>query len=823
MQIDLDIAPALARSSRRASRFWTPRCDTVEKLREALAGDLVLVRGPAGVGKSTLLRQLADALADDPDAGVQFVDATRTAPELIGTISDAFHEGPRRHILIVDDIADDSALTSGHILDMLRADADLRVVAATRHVTRLEDPLVALEFDVQVLPPADLLMSPDEVALVLDLNGVVATDAALGVFLERTHGWPALAQLASSRLRLEGLSLRTPDDAEAIAEYARRSLTEELERHLATPVNDELRVLAVAPFVTADLAEAIGIAGPAGTAHDLLGALQDAGMVWPSATRLVLAEPVRVKWLREIETRQPEVVERARLRLLDHLVCTGEPLRAAQLAADAAQWVTLASVLRSSGPEIWARDPAALRQLVTALRSRAGFEPLAIDALLALDPETATSTETPVTVVAALSRLPEAKAAARGDIEGLTLRVHLLRAAGRFALASEAAALLLEALRRRPDLRPEAMIEGWHQVGMTHLAMGRLRDASLTMGQIERIAPPAPRVRARGFQALVALLEGDVRAAGIIVDETGGDAWLESPWGESVRLAAGWVAIERGDAARARALLEGVPATGAARELWPLVASAQALALLLSGAASDALGLLRSWSARSRSTPPSHFHATQMLTARAKVLIALRQARKASALFEGPFSLSSGTAPAISLSLLYAGRTHDAYVLGMKWGFHHEAPPRAALESMVVSIVADIRLNGSAAQRSTVQRAEAISSLHDLWSPWSAMAPEDRPLVLRALSSGAREKVSTRDSFFASAVSVPHLTKREQVVLVHLTPASTIADVARKLVVSPNTVKTQLQSLYRKLGVSDRASAIRAAHAWGLIDTDREG
>lgn len=42
------------------------------------------------------------------------------------------------------------------------------------------------------------------------------------------------------------------------------------------------------------------------------------------------------------------------------------------------------------------------------------------------------------------------------------------------------------------------------------------------------------------------------------------------------------------------------------------------------------------------------------------------------------------------------------------------------------------------------------------------------------------------------------------------------------LVVSPNTVKTQLQSLYRKLRVTDRSSAIRAAHAWGLIDADRD-
>lgn len=399
----------------------------------------------------------------------------------------------------------------------------------------------------------------------------------------------------------------------------------------------------------------------------------------------------------------------------------------------------------------------------------------------------------------------------------------LLRAAGRFALATESAALLVDALRRRQDLGADIVTEGWYQVGMTHFAMGKLRDASLAIGQVERMAPPAQKARARGVLAVIALLEGDVRAAESRIETARADGWLDTPWGETLRLASAWLSLERGDALGARTILESVPATASARELWPYAAATQALALLLSGAAPDALGMLRSWGVRARSTPPSHFQSTQMLTARAKVLIALRQARKALALFEGPFGLSSATAPAIALSQLYAGRAHEAYVMSVKWGIHQESSPRASLESLVVSIVADIRLNGSTAQRSTVHRAEAISIRNDLWTPWSAVAPEDRAMVLSALSGGAREKVLTRDSFFASSVSVPHLTKREQVVLAQLTPEATIVDIARILVVSPNTVKTQLQSLYRKLGVSDRASAIRAAHAWGLIESENEG
>ncbi|MDQ1074299.1 MULTISPECIES: LuxR family transcriptional regulator [Microbacterium] len=823
MLIDLDTSPSLARASRRASRFWTPRCDTVTTLKDAVTSDVVLLRGPARVGKTSLLRQFATALVDDPDIGVQLIDAAQITPERFERVSAAFQEGPAQHVLLVDNLTDKQGVTSEQILDLLRADGDLRVVAATRHVTRLESPLVTLEFDVHVVPPADLLMSRAELALVFELNGVEITDAALDVVMARTHGWPALAQLVSSRLRLEGLSLRSRDEAEAIAEHASRSLTGDMEQHLTTPITDDLRLLAVAPFINVELAEAIGIDSTTATAQQLLSELQDAGFVWPSSTRLVLAEPVRAQWLREIETRRPAEVDRARVRLLEHLVATGEPLRAAQLAADAGQWTTLASVLRSSGPEVWSRDADGFRSLISALRSHGGSDPIVVDTLLRLDPETVTSSETPVAVISALSKLPEAKAAAHGRIEALLLRVSLLRAAGRFALATESAALLVDALRRRQDLAADIVTEGWYQVGMTHFAMGKLRDASLAIGQVERMAPPAQKMRARGVLAVIALLEGDVRAAESRIATARTDGWVDTPWGESLRLASAWLSLEHGDALEARTILESVPATASARELWPYAAATQALAFLLSGAAPDALGMLRSWGVRARSTPPSHFQSTQMLTARAKVLIALRQARKALALFEGPFGLSSATAPAIALSQLYAGRAHEAYVMSVKWGIHQESSPRASLESMVVSIVADIRLNGSAAQRSTVQRAEAISIRNDLWTPWSAVAPEDRAMVLSALSSGAREKVLTRDSFFASSVSVPHLTKREQVVLAQLTPEATIVDIARILVVSPNTVKTQLQSLYRKLGVSDRASAIRAAHAWGLIESENEG
>ena len=63
---------------------------------------------------------------------------------------------------------------------------------------------------------------------------------------------------------------------------------------------------------------------------------------------------------------------------------------------------------------------------------------------------------------------------------------------------------------------------------------------------------------------------------------------------------------------------------------------------------------------------------------------------------------------------------------------------------------------------------------------------------------------------------VVSLTPRELVVLASLSPDITLEEIAAKLWVSRNTVKTQLHSMYRKIGVSTKADAIAWAVAAGL-------
>lgn len=72
-------------------------------------------------------------------------------------------------------------------------------------------------------------------------------------------------------------------------------------------------------------------------------------------------------------------------------------------------------------------------------------------------------------------------------------------------------------------------------------------------------------------------------------------------------------------------------------------------------------------------------------------------------------------------------------------------------------------------------------------------------------------------AMIASPDAAPRLTPREHAVARELSRHDGVAQIAAALNVSSNTVKSQLRSLYRKLGVSSRGEALRALAAWGLV------
>lgn len=76
--------------------------------------------------------------------------------------------------------------------------------------------------------------------------------------------------------------------------------------------------------------------------------------------------------------------------------------------------------------------------------------------------------------------------------------------------------------------------------------------------------------------------------------------------------------------------------------------------------------------------------------------------------------------------------------------------------------------------------------------------------------------MTSQQTIATTTTGVSTLTQRERVVMGELGEDITLEDIAARLWVTRNTVKSQLRSAYRKIGVSTRAEAVAWARAHGI-------
>jgi DNA-binding NarL/FixJ family response regulator len=96
----------------------------------------------------------------------------------------------------------------------------------------------------------------------------------------------------------------------------------------------------------------------------------------------------------------------------------------------------------------------------------------------------------------------------------------------------------------------------------------------------------------------------------------------------------------------------------------------------------------------------------------------------------------------------------------------------------------------------------------------------DIAAVLRQASSGAvfhAPAYHPTASERSNEPELPVLTAREQSILAKVAGGLTTAAISRELWVSEHTIKFHLTNIYRKLGVANRASAIRYALEHGIV------
>jgi LuxR family transcriptional regulator, maltose regulon positive regulatory protein len=181
-----------------------------------------------------------------------------------------------------------------------------------------------------------------------------------------------------------------------------------------------------------------------------------------------------------------------------------------------------------------------------------------------------------------------------------------------------------------------------------------------------------------------------------------------------------------------------------------------------------------------------------------------------------------------------------------RYGFGEH--PTQALPSAVVALV-HARLGETRVASDELRNAEAQLGQLSEFSSWfeaETLVTLARAKLLLDDIAGARAKLSAagaplrripdavvlrdwirqawEDADAARAVTGRWPLTPAELRLLHQLPTHlTFKEIAEELFVSPNTVKTQARSIYRKLGASGRAEAVACARAAGLLSPEHDG
>jgi LuxR family transcriptional regulator, maltose regulon positive regulatory protein len=846
--------------------------------REDLGADqLVAVVAPAGAGKTTLLaewarrdphRRTAWVRVDPDDADPRRLWAAVLAAVVTAAAVPA-DSAPARLLVRLDagpggdgrDVGDGGDLTD-EILDVLddvrpavrlvlddvhhlagsragvgvltrllrRSPAGVRLVVAARSDPPLGMPRLRVEGRLVEVRAEQLRFTTDDAAALLAASEVRLAPADLAVLHRRTEGWAAGLRLAAIALRAgadtRGVLARFSGDERSVADY----LVGEVLAALPAATRTLLQEASVCDHLPAALAGAL--TGRVDAAHALeelvrAGALVE--RVAPAEYRLhgLLRSHLTADLARHRPARYRELHATAAGWWTDRQE-TAHALRHAERADDPA---LSAAILRRAGvPLLLAGDVPLLRHALAVVGPRRRQEDprLALTAALA-DLESGD-------VDAAAAELARARDAwpARPDrsLEALRAGAELF-AAGRGATPGPAG------YRAPEPAEPElaALVHAGRAAAV--LRGGNPAEALEETGQVLALA------RQQGFAALEAAAltlraaalcgDGDLRAVVAAADEartvTARAGRPRSGWTARAAAVAAYADLLRGDHERARArcaeALEGgespVPET-APETLYALHVVHGTARGDGGGRDERTAGLAEARDARAAlgAAPLPSGLASALAVLEHRAALRLGDHRAAGEVLAWLAGRVGETADVVLLRAwaeAAAGRPGSARTLA--------APLRAAgcrghrlVELDLLDAEAALSDGDDAAGRAALAAAVVRARGFDLVRPFGDAGPRSRAALL-ARGGTSTPRSPHEERVAAACATVPAdaapLSEREMVVLALLPSLLNAPAMAEELIVSVNTVKTQIRSIYAKLGVSTRREAVSRAHERGLF------
>jgi LuxR family maltose regulon positive regulatory protein len=256
-------------------------------------------------------------------------------------------------------------------------------------------------------------------------------------------------------------------------------------------------------------------------------------------------------------------------------------------------------------------------------------------------------------------------------------------------------------------------------------------------------------------------------------------------------------------------------------EHWPWLLAAQARIDLGTGHPAASLATLDA-RLNGEGPPPSPYARTELDMHRAVLLLARGRARDAEQVLDSCPGADPRVVIGRALTQLTTGRTVDAHAMTSR-ALRRPTPPRLRASLLMIAVAALLRLERPAAVP-LLDELSVLLTEHGVRFPFALLQRDDLAALRGALAARslprarhAVEALAEIPSLIPPILPQEELSPRELIVLAELVRAESVTQIAQRLFVSPNTVKAQVRSIYRKLGVASREEALIAASERQLL------
>ncbi|PRB19219.1 LuxR C-terminal-related transcriptional regulator [Microbacterium sp. MYb62] len=822
---------------------------------------LTVLSAPAGAGKTRLLTQWAHIIdADDEDTAVVWLALQRGDTDLeplkyalegvddeglraglarlsgnwstdtARALARSLRRASRRIVVIIDDV---HVVETDQLAEMLSSfvnavPGNAHVVISGRGTRRV--PLarrriagIALELDAK-----DLAFTPAEVRSFFRARGVSLSQGEITSVLRRTEGWATGLRLLELAALHDSFATVLPlrGDSPAVTDYFVEEVFAELDQELT-----EFLVLTSVPdSFSPELASRLAGGAPAASMIERLIRLNILISRQGNEPVLYHYHPLLREFLyARLKDRGPTVVEALEKAAAEwfaeernHLVALSHAIRSRDEAS-------MSQILRQSGMQLVLSGHtdevlAAIAQLPRSVRAEPAVQMLIASAEL---------TRGDASVAAALlESLPVAEESniSRQWRKGLDLHTAVRR--GGLAATLDRLDHLLDEVTGESQLDTYVSL----QAAMAELYIGHLdkaeRLARFARDHARAADTPAAELQAAAVMNTAELFRGRMR------EVLGSGARLDERWSELgrpddsfyevTRVWRYWVPFEQMRAANAdetfRAatdIIESGAEPAIARGLRGMIALLGADTAIDTHSA--AVSLFENLTPRDDMPLPVHWYAMMSgFAVRAFDRLGEQSLRDRFIVeIERLLGPKGEVAVLHALAFLHdQEHAHARRALGpVLDGSFPCLLPASMVDAWLVAACLDVQEGHPEQAQLSLSLALALAEPEEQIRRFADAGPVVARLLAARATPGSRGRFadSVRERLAAAGILVDEeLTRRERIVLAALSRHATLRQIAEQEFISPNTVKTHVRNIYRKLGVSDRDSVTAAAHALGI-------